>query len=217
MKAIDSRARTRDQDPHRSARSPRGFTLLEILLAIGVLSLLLALTLPTLGRVSRTADRAKTLAWFADWGAAMELFHQEYGYFPDLTAADGSSGRIDGSRFVAALTGRDRDGDPVPPAAAAGNVRGLRFLSLPAAALDSAHGELLDAFGNCDVVVLVDADNDGRIRGDELVRLDLRRGCSGSGFMAAGQPPASSFPVEGLRANVAFYSAGAGDWIFSWQ
>lgn len=195
----------------------QAFTLLEMLFVIGVISLLLAITLPAIGRVNRAADRARTLAWFADWAAAMELFRQEYGYFPDLTADTGSSGRIDADRFLAALTGRDRDGAPVSLSASAGNRRALTFLTLPSASFDAEYGELLDGFGNRDVAVLIDTNGDGRISGSELVKPELRRGSSAVGLTAAGAPPSEAFPVNGVRGSIAFYSAGSQAWIFSWE
>lgn len=211
----------------RHGRAPdrtraRAFTLLELLAVLLVLALLAGLAWPTLARIRPAADRARTLTRFAQWSAAIELFRQEYGHYPVLTTGANASGRVDPRRFFGALTGRDAAGRPLAGAALSGNVRGLRFLSLGSDGWVSEPAgsapELLDGFGNSELIVLVDADESGRIEGDEYVRQSLRCGRASTGFTPARAVlPESAFPAEGIAGPVAFYSAGAGEYVFSWK
>ena len=201
-----------------------GFTLLELLVVLGVIGLLAALFLPTTGAARGAVQRAQTQARFAQWAAAMELFRQEYGHYPAVA----TDGKVDPAKFAPALMGRlNLAGDALPPeapeAALAGNHRRLSFVTVSMAELTPDAGALVDAFGNSDIGVRADLNGDGRI--DELD--------TGGGFVAGwpavrgerGVPltPAADALLPGGRvaARVVFYSAGRGegsaDLVLSWR
>jgi prepilin-type N-terminal cleavage/methylation domain-containing protein len=57
---------------------PRAFTLVEILVSIGVIALLLGLLLPTLSGARLAASETKALAQLRDLGLTMEMYLQTY-------------------------------------------------------------------------------------------------------------------------------------------
>ncbi|HZN68206.1 MAG TPA: prepilin-type N-terminal cleavage/methylation domain-containing protein [Tepidisphaeraceae bacterium] len=62
---------------------PRAFTLVELLVVIGVIAILIALLLPALGRARETANRAKCLATLRSMAQAAHLHASEHlGYMP---------------------------------------------------------------------------------------------------------------------------------------
>src|SRR5689334_3944798 len=96
-----------DQNNHRNSR-PHGFTLVELLVVIGVIALLIAILLPALQRVrlaSRTTACASNLRQIAQWGL---LYAQEnHGILPMDTdgATDTTWKGVVPSRWMA-LAGR---------------------------------------------------------------------------------------------------------------
>lgn len=209
MRILERPERRIGTGPKRAA-----FTLVELLTVIAIVAILAAITIPALGGARDSANRAKTKAQFSQWAAAMELFRQEYGYYPDVAV----NGRLDTERFVAELTGRTLDG--LALGAGYGNRKGLRFYTLAAEELDEEGELLMDAFGNTEIGVRVDTNRDGLINGSD----------SGSWVTVGGLVSADTFspagrsdlvPTSGVRAGVVFYSAGSGkdesDLVLSWQ
>lgn len=188
----------------------RAFTLIELLTVIAVIAILAAILIPTVGAVRVSAHQAKTRALFSQWASAMELFRQEYGYYPSI---DGDGNRkVDTERFAVTLTGRSLDGST--PSDPAGNRKRLAFYRLSAGELDAAGERLVDAFGNTDIAVLVDRNGDGRIDNsgpEELVPVRAE------GLVDSFTP---ELPGAGIRAGVIFYSPGLGrnetDLVTSW-
>jgi prepilin-type N-terminal cleavage/methylation domain-containing protein len=199
--------------PFRRHSSTRAFTLIELLSVIAVIAILAAILIPTVGSVRVSANKAKTRAQFSQWATAMELFRQEYGYYPALDR-DGDR-LLDTDRFVVALTGRNLDGST--PTDLLGNRKRITFYRLSAGELDLTGARLVDAFGNTAIAVLVDRNGDGRI-GDanapaSETPVAVRAIDSGLEFVP-------EIPEGGIRAGVGFYSAGPGrradDLVTSW-
>jgi prepilin-type N-terminal cleavage/methylation domain-containing protein len=199
--------------PGRS--SLRGFSLVELLTVIAVLGILAAIIVPTLGGARDSAHRATTKAQFNQWAAAMELYRQEYGFYPDIAI----DGKVDAERFAAELTGQTLTGDSTRGSATWGNRRGRSFYSLATSDLDESGTALVDAFGNTDIAVRTDSNRDGRIDSS-----DTGSWVTVSGAEAIGLSPTEStemVPANGVRAGVVFYSAGRGrdeaDLVLSWR
>ena len=204
--------------PTRSTTSstttrPAAFTLVELLTVLAILGILAAILVPVVGRAQEAARRTKVRTQFAQWAAALDGFRAEYGHHPSF-AAGGASSAPDLCRvnevpglFFQTLTGRSGTGGaPDLDRAAAANPRRIVFVAFGAAELGTgAHPSVCDDFGNTDIVLLVDRDGDGLIPAPAAPPAVLS---AQTGRTLA--PPPDAFPADGVRATVAFYSAGAG-------
>ena len=193
----------------------RAFTLIELLTVIAIIAILAAIIIPTVGGARNSAIRAKTKAQFGQWASAMELYRQEYGFYPSITA----NGKLDTSKFVPELTGRSLAGTPVSGSTSYGNRRGLNFYTLATDDLDPDGTALVDAFGNIEIGVRVDTNRDGVINSADTGSWVSVTGLAGGSF--APTELDNAVPANGVRARVLFYSGGQGreasDLILSWQ
>ena len=60
----------------------RAFTLVELLVVVGIVTVLIAVLLPALARVREHANRIKCAANLRSIGQAMLMYTQRYGYYP---------------------------------------------------------------------------------------------------------------------------------------
>lgn len=202
----------------------RAFTLVEILVCLAILALLYGLILPTTASIVEATGRHQTRVRFRQWMLAMEEFRAEYGYLPEVTSG---TGLLDTGKMLAALTGCDTRGQPVPDAVLQGNVRRIRFRDFSEGEIlrlrnGPPDAELVDGQENSQIGVLVDRDGDGVIRGDEIRAVPIAAGNSRDGFSASVYPPESIVGnLTVIAARVAFYSAGSGvdadRFVFSWR
>lgn len=74
------------RNPARTAarRLPRGFTITELLVAIGIIVLLIGILLPALAKALANAKRSQTSSTMQEFAKAIEAFQQEFGYYPGL-------------------------------------------------------------------------------------------------------------------------------------
>jgi len=196
----------------------KAFTLIELLTVIAIIGILAAIIIPTVGSVKTSANKSKTKAQFSQWAVSMGLFKQEYGYYPSI----GTSNKVDPDKFFAALTGRTYSNGT--PSDLVGNTRRLSFYSpsdsevTSATSGDATNGLLKDAFGNTDIAVFVDSNNDGIVNTSDSPALSLQSVTPLGG--SAVSPSSTVFTAStGVRAGVIFYSAGKGaqpDIVYSW-
>jgi prepilin-type N-terminal cleavage/methylation domain-containing protein len=209
-----------------ACRPAGGFTLIELLTVIAVIAILAGILFPVVGRVQENAKRAKTRVQFSQWGAAIEAFRMEYGFYPDFGRASSDSsefpdGLIDAAdesgRFVQALSGRKLDGTPLvatDPGVVVGNTKRIQFYTFGRDEI-SGSGRLQDAFAIDDpkIVVLMDKNVDG------VVRIAGANQDYASAPTVLGTAPLNS--DDFVRAGVIFYSSGAGrtatDIVKSWE
>lgn len=195
-----------------------GFTLIELLTVIAIIGILAAILIPTVSSVRTAANKSKTKVQFGQWASAMELFKQEYGYYPDIS---NGSNKVDPEKFAGALTGRNLEGTKYTSTSAAnlaGNRRILSFYSIADSELNDDRDELVDAFGNTDIVVFWDRNGDGLIDSNDNFGYVAVSSIDGVSLTPSSTNFSSSEPV---RAPAIFYSAGKGsvvsDIVLSWK
>lgn len=199
----------------------RGFTLIELLTVIAIIGILAAIIIPTVSSVRTSANKSKTRVQFSQWSAATELFKQEYGFYPRLTSgATLGSGALDTTTFIVNLTAKTYNGGT--PSDFKDNRKRLSFYSVADSDLlkdgsGAITNQLVDAFGNANINVMIDANGDGMISGGERVTGSLDGGNSIDGTTTNSSSP--TIPAD-IRAGVALYSPGkatsANDYVYSW-
>lgn len=89
---------------HSSDRPSRAFTLVEILVVVGIIALLIGLLLPAIGNVIARAKSAQTRSTMESFVKACDAYHLEFGEYPAA---------IPNSVLYAGVT--DNPSDPVVP------------------------------------------------------------------------------------------------------
>ena len=83
--------------PTPRSRRAAGFTLIELLTVMAILGILAAILVPTTSAARVAAKKAKTRGQFAQWGAAIEAFRQEYGYYPTFETTGAGMNKVNGN------------------------------------------------------------------------------------------------------------------------
>ena len=65
-----------------TSRCRRAFTLVELLVVVGLITVLIAILLPVLGKAREAANRAKCAANLRSIGQALTMYTQQYRYYP---------------------------------------------------------------------------------------------------------------------------------------
>ena len=69
---------------HTHLHSRRGFTLIEILVVVGIIALLIGILLPALSKVQERARMTQTMGLMQEFAKACDAFQQELGRYPGL-------------------------------------------------------------------------------------------------------------------------------------
>lgn len=138
-----------------------GFTLVELLTVIAIIGILAAILIPVIGTAQRSALRAKSKAQFNNYATAIVEYRNEYGFFPlGLSETPRQlNDDISVNDFRLALTGRDADGKVDNSL----NRRARAFYSFSSAEFN-VDNEIVDAFGNPNIFIVVDDNNSGMIK-----------------------------------------------------
>ncbi len=186
--SVVAKRRGRVTPPYKA----RAFTVIELLTVVAVIGILAAILIPTTSSARTSAKKAKTRGQFAQWGAAIEAFRQEYGYYPTFETSGAGLNKVNGNtiggtnlaavhRFYETLVGARRDGTALPttttgtpPPPQAQNTRRIQFITftesdmVPVSTTDPSltakRGLIRDAFDDTDIVVLVDRNLDGAVK-----------------------------------------------------
>lgn len=155
--------------PHKTSHlspSPAraGFTLIELMVVIGIIAILVAMTVPVVGRAVDSARRGQASTEVKSIEAALLQYYNEYGRFPhgnDPGGSDyiyGEGGDADNRNLMNVLRAvASTDGNADHSA----NPRRIVFLEIPDRSL-SDDGDYVDPWGE-QYNVLVDTSFDGNI------------------------------------------------------
>jgi prepilin-type N-terminal cleavage/methylation domain-containing protein len=212
----------------------KAFTLIELLTVIAIIGILAAIIIPTVGAVRTSANKAKTKVQFNQWASAIGMFRQDYGYYPffDGTNAPTADANFDlndstsKQRFVEILSGRLPNGSALtvntPGSPLWQNKRKSSYYSFSDGELvisgTNTVDALKDAFGNIQIIGIIDYDGNGVIDNTALVA-DIKAGETAAD-LASSPNVRPTLPSGGVRAGVIFYSPGKGvtntDVVTSW-
>lgn len=85
-----------------------GFTLVELLVILGIITVLIAILLPVLSKAREQANRIKCAANLRSIGQALTMYTQQYGYYPGGTAQSIDTGAVWPLRLRSFLGGEQR-------------------------------------------------------------------------------------------------------------
>lgn len=147
-----------------SLRSNKAFTLIELLTVIAIVALLVGVSSVGISAAIKSANVAQTKAKFNSWASALEAYKAEYGIYPrDFNKVTVINLNDYKNEFYKSLTGRNDNGRPLSEQdRRTYNRKALSFLEIVEGDTNE-DGDFIDAFGNTEIFIKVDHDNDGFI------------------------------------------------------
>ena len=157
-------------------RRRTGFTLIELLTVIAIIGIMSAALFPAIQGVRKKAKQSSATTAFSQWAGGINRYRQIYGFYPNIgTAYDAAKDSVhkleEGAnlKFVKALSGRQATGAALTPVERrALNRNGEEFCAFgkddfedPANLTDTSR--LVDRFGNLNIRVIFDTDNNTNI------------------------------------------------------
>lgn len=164
----------------RPVLSKRGFTLIEIVSVIAILGVLFAILATSVVSIQKKARKAEARALYGKLVMGVQSYYQDYGYYPNLggTVENGDqvldlSKAEQWERFCKLFTLSNTDGSNAEEDSMVKkfNPRSKVYMNFSAKQLVedvSGASHLEDAFGNPNIIVVMDANMDGRIDGANL-------------------------------------------------
>lgn len=120
-----------------------GFTLIELLAVVATICLLMGLLLPCVGIAKRSMRRVQTKAQLNHYIAALELYRQDHGQYPDFITQEGYTNLADTSQaFIEALS--------------------EEYYTFQASEVNT-NGRIVDAFNNSQIYIVADVNHLGII------------------------------------------------------
>ncbi len=170
------------QTPSSKTRS--GFTLVELIAVISIIGILASVLFPAITGIRKRATRATSQAAFSQLANGVLKYKQTYGHYPDIfeststySPASDHLHRLDGNseychRLIKSMTGKQASGLPLTRDDRQRFNRNAEefyaFSKEDFSNLENAltgNPVLIDRFGNFNIRLLFDADNNGRIKG----------------------------------------------------
>lgn len=197
----------------------KGFSLVELLAVIAIIGILGALLIPLVGSIQTRARQSQSEALFTQLATACLNYRTDYGYFPLFGRPAGSGDTAVRLQEAAGdvyrtLTAYDPlTGQSILQTAKRDlNRRGRSYYSFAESDLDGEY--VVDAFGNRDIVVLLDTDDNGQLGQAMINSLEPATHIDGRAEDAF-----KPVFTRNLRQRVAIYSAGggAGRAVHTWQ
>src|SRR5690606_1575097 len=101
----------------------RAFTVIELLTVIAILSIQVAILVPTVNSSREAAAKTRARVQFNQWAVAIASFRSEYGYYPLLDPSHKVNGGADevNHLFHDILAGKQRNGSALSAGSAAAN------------------------------------------------------------------------------------------------
>ena len=152
-----------------------GFTLIELLTVIAIIGILAGMLFPAIGGIRKKAKQASATTAFTQWAGAITRYKQVYGYYPNIGKVNSGADTpyqledaATNSNFVKALSGRQPDGSAITSKEErlSLNRNAEEFCSFGKDDFGPKDPTMLvDRFGNTNIRVILDTDNNTRILG----------------------------------------------------
>jgi len=152
--------------------SKKAFTLVELLIVVGIIGVLISLLLPALGGSQKNAQVMKSKTLLTSIATALEQYYAEYAFFPEFLSVRERINLEDGNNseyLVKTLTGVSADGVKLSNADRRSyNRKAKNFMEFKQDNLvqrgGSTQWNIVDALGNPNIYVCVDNKNTGFIK-----------------------------------------------------